>query len=133
MEVHKGVFVFGPSTTVYVETEDSGVRRVGEHLCTLLSSSMGRSVPSTLRPGRPAQLHLLSLRAPRTLGPEGYEMRVSPDTIRIGAATVAGLFYGVQTLRQMLPPESESNAPGKSVSKCPAWASRTALASPGGV
>lgn len=114
MEVHRGVFVFGPSTTVYVETEDSGARWVGEQLCTLLSSSTGRTVPIHVATGGGRRNSiLLSLRAPRTLGPEGYEMMVSPDSIRIGAVTVAGLFYGVQTLRQMLPPENESNWPGK--------------------
>ena len=45
MGVHGGVFVFGPSTTVDLETEDSGARWVGEYLCTLLSNSMGRAVP----------------------------------------------------------------------------------------
>ena len=114
MEVHGGVFVFGPSTTVDLETEDSGARWVGEYLCTLLSNSMGRAVPLHVAAGVGLRNSiLLSLRAPGALGPEGYEMIVSPHTIRISAGTVAGLFYGVQTLRQMLPPEIESRAPRK--------------------
>ncbi len=114
MKVHRGVFVLGPGTKIYLGTEDSGVRWVGEYLSNLLSSSMGRAVP--LRPaaggGRRNSI-LLSLKAPNTLGPEGYELVVSPKTIRISAVAVAGVFYGVETLRQLLPAEIESNSPGK--------------------
>lgn len=38
------------------------------------------------------------------LGAEGYRLVVSPDGIRITAASTHGLFYGIQTLRQLLPP-----------------------------
>lgn len=38
------------------------------------------------------------------LGAEGYEFEATRTVVRIRAAAPAGLFYGVQTLRQLLPP-----------------------------
>jgi hexosaminidase len=40
-----------------------------------------------------------------SLGAEGYELTVSDDSVMIRAPEDAGLFYGVQTLLQLLPPE----------------------------
>ncbi|MCK4280742.1 MAG: family 20 glycosylhydrolase, partial [Candidatus Lokiarchaeota archaeon] len=39
---------------------------------------------------------------------EGYKLKVSQNGIDISALTPIGLFYGVQTLRQLFPPEIES-------------------------
>lgn len=36
---------------------------------------------------------------------EGYTLEVSAEGVRIGAATAAGAFWGVQTLRQLIPAE----------------------------
>lgn len=41
--------------------------------------------------------------------PEGYHLTVTYDAIHITASTSAGIFYGIQTLRQLLPPEIESS------------------------
>lgn len=44
--------------------------------------------------------------------PESYRLDVTPDGITVTAADHAGLFYGLQTLGQLLPPGTESGEPG---------------------
>ena len=43
--------------------------------------------------------------SPAVDNPEGYSLTISPTSIRISANTANGLFYGLQTLYQLLPPE----------------------------
>jgi hexosaminidase len=54
------------------------------------------------------------------LGDEGYELTITPEMTKLVANQPAGLFYGVQTIRQLLPPaiDSSTNQPG-------AWAMGT--------
>ncbi|MGH7541733.1 MAG: family 20 glycosylhydrolase, partial [Gemmatimonadota bacterium] len=46
-----------------------------------------------------------------SLGPEGYRLRIDPDSVVLSAGTAAGLFYGLQTLRQLLPPGIDAPQP----------------------
>ena len=43
--------------------------------------------------------------ADAALGPEGYELTVTTSNVVIRATTAAGIFYGTQSLLQLLPPE----------------------------
>src|SRR5690606_29873461 len=45
-----------------------------------------------------------------SLGEEGYKLVITPKTIVIEGGTDTGLFYGIQTLRHILPPDFESKA-----------------------
>jgi hexosaminidase len=47
-------------------------------------------------------LRLLTFIAPDPLGSEGYTLRIDRDTLLIQASSGAGLYHGVQTVRQLL-------------------------------
>ncbi|MFL0205267.1 beta-N-acetylhexosaminidase [Aquirufa sp. 2-AUSEE-184A6] len=49
------------------------------------------------------------------LGAEGYELQVNSTGVKIKANKLAGLFYGIQTLYQLLPKEIESKLVAKGV------------------
>src|SRR5581483_5266613 len=56
------------------------------------------------------------LKVDSTLLPEeGYRLHVGPERVEIRARAPRGLFYGVQTLRQLLPEQIESSQPVKGV------------------
>ena len=115
LEVTAGSFALGAETRIYVQSEDIEARWVGDYLSKLLSHAIGapvrREIAAGVNPHRSAIL--LALGINEALGRERYELTVTPHTIRIQAALPAGLFYGVQTLRQLLPPETESEAGAK--------------------
>ena len=55
------------------------------------------------------------------LGDEGYELEINPNSMFLFAYRPAGLFYGVRTLLQLLPPglEAGQNLPGFNQMKLP--------------
>lgn len=62
-------------------------------------------VKARLGPAAAAAGVILRLQgAPEQVGEEGYLLDVTPSGIRLAARTSAGLFYGVQTLRQLITP-----------------------------
>ena len=73
--------------------------------------------------------------ATRRFGSEGYALSIGAGGARIEAAEAAGLFYGVQTLRQLLPPRVEYGAalfrplplPGVTIEDRPRYAWRGAM------
>ncbi|HXH48413.1 MAG TPA: beta-N-acetylhexosaminidase, partial [Terriglobia bacterium] len=115
VEMRNGTFELGTKAQIYVETNSSDACWVGNYLSRLLSKPLGHAVPVHVAEtaGKYHGAIELSLKASSTAGPEGYEMSISRDAIHISAPKVAGLFYGVQTLRQMLPADVESGAPIK--------------------
>jgi hexosaminidase len=93
-----------------IRVDDSReVRRVGEYLADLLRPSTGYRLPVTTH-GDGIRLRL----AKGSFGAEGYRLDSDRRGVVITAARPAGLFHGVQTLRQLLPAavEKDSAQPG---------------------
>jgi hexosaminidase len=78
-------------------------RRVGAYLADILRPSTGYRLP--LVTSGVAGIRLRLAKGP--YGTEGYRLDSRPAGVTITAAAPAGLFHGVQTLRQLLPPAVE--------------------------
>ena len=87
---------------------NSEIKFAASFLQKKLSTATGYPVTLSNNPATASIQLLLNTTANNTLGKEGYQLSVTPKNIVIKANGPAGLFYGVQTLLQLLPKEIES-------------------------
>ncbi|MDO8679879.1 MAG: family 20 glycosylhydrolase [Acidobacteriota bacterium] len=97
-------FTVTASTVIYVQPDDERAAAIGRYL----SDVIGLAASAT-----PVAVHATSSGVPpgnislRTRGgsaaDEGYELTVRPDGVTLEGEGAAGLFYAVQTLRQLMP------------------------------
>jgi hexosaminidase len=110
IEIGADSFLVTPRTTVFVDANATPeVEAIGTFAANVIASRVG-AVSQRLPAGgaAPDSGISLSIDSSRTsLGNEGYELTVSKTKVRIIAAQPAGLFYGVETFRQLLPPAVE--------------------------
>src|ERR1700744_1556860 len=106
MELQSGVFTLTSAAGIHV---DAASRATGNYLAAHLRPATGYPLAlngkwffSAFGPG---DIVLTTHNADTNLGAEGYELTVTTSNVVICAPAQAGLFYGVQTLLQLLPPE----------------------------
>jgi hexosaminidase len=105
-------FPFTEATTILTPAGNQEVIRIGQYLSALIGTAAGKTPPRVDQAGAapPVGAVQLVLGALPGAGEEGYELVISPERVTITAANPAGIFYGVQTLRQLLPPTIEYEA-----------------------
>jgi hexosaminidase len=103
MTVKDGAFALQPDTKILVDRKS---KATGEFLAERLRAATGYKFPVKLfATSAPGAIWLTTKESDPSLGAEGYELTTDPDSVVIRAPAEAGVFYGVQTFLQMLPPE----------------------------
>jgi len=113
IQPESGTFILDSTTKIYFDAENDQLRSIGQYLSQVLRPATGLELevlPSTGSVTRRSLILSLVDRVP-DLGSEGYQLSILADTIKLTAGEPAGVFRGVQTIRQLLPPEIESPTP----------------------
>ena len=97
----EGSFAIGATTVI---RHAAGAEPVARRLRQYLKESTGLALPlEPLERGAAGEIALELDETAAALGAEGYRLEIAPERVILRAPHAAGLFYGTQTLRQLLP------------------------------
>ena len=115
MQIEEGEFLFnGEVVLCYPEIKDGGVDAVVDNFVEGMNNVTGvKLVKDRLKDGlflgwdvqevaKKGDAHIV-LYVDEYMGKEAYRLSVTPKRINIAAATPAGFFYALQTLKQLMP------------------------------
>ena len=103
-------FMLSSSARIVVTSGGDNAVAVANELAAILRPSTGYALPVSQDTAAAGDI-ALGLSGSSSLGDEGYQLDVNATSVQIEAFAPAGLFYGVQTLRQLLPPWIKSATP----------------------
>lgn len=104
-------FTLTEASSIVVDAGSEEINHVGQYLSEVLKPATGftLSVSNAESNGQheKGNIYLTTTGADDSLGDEGYSLTVSEEFITLTAKKPAGLFRGVQTIRQLLPAKIE--------------------------
>lgn len=105
--VTDGMFTFNSKVKVVLQSEDEVLRYSAEYLAGILREITGFEVPIVLydEAREVNKDFILSLQGLEKIKENGYELSSRRGSITLQAKDKAGMFYGIQSFLQLLPPE----------------------------
>jgi hexosaminidase len=108
LKKNDGAYLVSNNTVIVIPVQHQEVSKIGNFLADKIKTAAGYTL-NTTGAGNGIQL-MLNKPADAKLGKEGYTLDVTQNQVSIKANSPAGLFYGVQTLLQLMPDEIESKS-----------------------
>ena len=105
----EGAFTLNEQTLILT---DLNLKKIAEQLKEILLSTLGLNIAikEDLQTKESNNIIILkTVNNEKQLNQEGYNLIVSQDHIEISASTPNGVFYGIQTMRQLIPLETIGN------------------------
>jgi hexosaminidase len=107
-----GNFTVSSSTILQIASNDADVKRIAGELNTAFRRAAGFELKTGVSTKNVISFGLTNN---TSLGNEGYQLSVSKDAVIVSANKPAGLFYGLQSLLQLLPAEIETKSVVKNI------------------
>lgn len=103
-----GVFRLTRETKIFISPENAELKGIGDYLAERLCPAIGKSAALSAGASIPqGNIYLRVAQDDPGLGEEGYRLEITGDRLTLSACRPAGIFHGIQTLRQLLPPAVE--------------------------
>lgn len=102
-------FCLGEKADIYIQGNSEGLEKMANYLVGLLKPATGFNieVKTTAKAPGKGNILLTLAGADPSLGNEGYNLTITRKLITLSANKPAGLFNGIQTLRQLFPASIE--------------------------
>jgi len=116
----EGSFELNKQTVIYFKSVNDEAKKPANYLSGILKPATGFpfEVKKAENVNEKNAIYVVIKNKPE-LGKEGYHLKVSKEKLVICANNPAGVFYGIQTLRQLLPAEIEAKSVQKAAWKVP--------------
>lgn len=103
-------FDWTAKTKIYLSAEQDDVKAIADYLVDFIAPATGfkTEVKAVKKPASKRGIALLLNKELKALGDEGYNLNITDKRVVLEAYQLAGLFRGVQTIRQLLPARIES-------------------------
>lgn len=105
----EGEFLLDRSTTIIADTSQTEIQKVANQLKNTLDSATGFNLSISEEADDNSETKTISLgidsNSDDYANSEAYQLTSNENEVRITAPSAAGLFYGMQSLLQLLPPQ----------------------------
>jgi len=108
IEEGKGLFVLDDQVALDLQTSDKQLKQSVKWFTEKIEAISGIQLDG--KNGTKKLTIALNESADSVLGKEGYRLKVTPEGISLQANQAAGIFYGMQSILQLLPADIESNS-----------------------
>ena len=99
----EGQFTINAKTKIVFDQANDTLKRTAEYLNSAIAQQTGYRLVFANSPTSLKNCIVLKLHVPDSMGKEGYILKIRTDGIEISSEAQNGLFYGIQSLIQMLP------------------------------
>ncbi len=106
-KINSGSFVFNEKTKIVLDVKNEDLIHAASILNELFSSAAGFTIP-VIEQASGSGLIVCKLN-PSLTNDELYKLSIKKNKIQIEAKKPQGIFYAMQSIRQLLPPQIESN------------------------